>query len=146
MSEIDIAGQEYACGKLAIRAQLHVARRLSPLLGHLAPMMAQAVNGGGELAISPVAALAALSETVRELSDADLDYILDHCLECVRFRQGERWAPLRAPNGMMMLQAADDLAVQLRLVWEVLSESLANFSLGTLLPFPIATTTTAGAA
>lgn len=147
MSEIDIAGQDYSCTKLPIREQLHVARRLSPLLGHLVPLMSPAANGTATgLTISPVAALAALSETIRELSDADLDYILDHCLDCVRFRQGDRWAPLRAPNGLMMLQAAEDLAVQLRLVWEVLSASLANFSLATLLPFQSETTIPAGTA
>lgn len=72
---------------------------------------------------------------MHELSDADIDFVMDTCLDVVRYRSGERYERLRAPGGVLMLPAAaDDLAVQLRLVWEVLVTSLQNFSLATLLP------------
>lgn len=144
MSEIAIGGHDYRCGKLATRTQLHVVKRLIPVVQGLAPLFAAGStqltpdeNGAlvpGFAGINLYEALAALANTVGLLSDADSDFILDAALDAVRWKQGERWVPLRAPGGALMLAAADDLAVQLRLLWEVLAESLANFSFATLLP------------
>jgi hypothetical protein len=83
----------------------------------------------------------AISETIGMLSDEAADYVLDLCLGAVKYRSPSgNWAPLRVGNngsGQVMLDAADDLAVQMRLLWEVLYENLQNFSLETLLPTSI---------
>jgi hypothetical protein len=80
-------------------------------------------------------ALAILTNTINLLSDADADFVIDAALQCVVWRQGPGWQPLRAPGGAFMNGAADRLDVQLRLLWEVLQESLSDFSFGLLLPF-----------
>jgi hypothetical protein len=191
MSEIEIDGQLYRCDRLPTRVQLHVVKRLAPVLQGFIPLIlyardrAVAVGTNGAAANGATAApngadgdgpngaagaaslefdrdawvavmrepdmiveaIASLTRTIGMLSDADADFILDAALAAVRWRQGERWVPLRAANGALMLQQADDLAIQLQLTWEVLVESVQNFSRAKL-PLFLNTTTgqTAGTA
>jgi hypothetical protein len=148
MSEVQIGDQTYLCGRMPARKQFHVARRLTPIIKHLTPLFAAApqvliADGNGTMvpaigAISIFDGIAALTDTIGEISDTDADYVIDNCLDAVKFASGGGWAPLRAagspPGTGIMLPAADRIDVQLRLVWEVLRENLSNFSLETLLP------------
>lgn len=145
MSDIEIDGQVYRCGSLPTRTQFHVVKRLIPVLQGLAPLFQQVArqrlvtDEDGQTrpdlsSINAIDAVAALSNTIGMMSDADSDYILDSALNCVRWEQNGRWIPLFGPGGTLTNIAADDLAVQLRLLWEVLSTSLASFSFATLLP------------
>jgi hypothetical protein len=173
MSEIEIDGQLYRCDRLPTRVQLHVVKRLAPVLQGFIPLIlfardraaAAPANGaanGGAAANGAdgagaefdrdawvtvmrepdmiIEAIAALTRTIGMLSDADADFILDAALAAVRWRQGERWVPLRAANGALMLQQADDLTIQLQLTWEVLVESVQNFSRARLPLFQNTTT------
>ena len=143
-AEVEVAGQLYLITKLNARQQLQIVKRLAPVLQGLLPiwaMMQQANSGeinANELGFH---AAVAVSNTISSLSDADTDFVMDMCLGAVRFRGPTgAWAPLRAGNngsGQVMLQEADDLAVQMRLLWEVLHENLRNFSLDVLLPTSI---------
>jgi hypothetical protein len=141
--ELEIAGQDYLCGRMPTRVQFHVARRMLPVLKGLQPLFAtmgrnlvfDGANGSmvpdvGSMTIFD--GLAALSDTLGMMPDSDANFVLDNALDAVQWKQGNRWIPLRV-NGNLMLAAADDLAVQLRLTWEVLGESLSNFSIETLL-------------
>ena len=151
MSVVEINGQHFNCAKLPTRVQWHVVRRLMPVLQGLMPLFAMAetvrlnTDSDGNImtpdlsGINVFDALAALTNTIGMLSDGDADYILDAALSCVTWRQGarERWMPIRAPGGVFTNGTADQFDVQIRLLWEVLRESLANFSLATVLPSPI---------
>jgi hypothetical protein len=142
MSEIQIGEFEYLCGRMPTRAQFHVARRFLPVLKGLQPLFASAgrnlvSSGNGEMVpdignATLFDGLAALSDTLGMMSDADANYIIDNTLDAVHWKQAGRWMPLRN-NGGLMLQAADDFSTQLRLIREVLWESLANFSIETVL-------------
>jgi hypothetical protein len=145
MSEIQIGEFEYLCGRMPTRVQFHVARRILPVLKGLQPLFATMgrnlmttydADGNGALVpdtnVTIFEGLAALSDTLGMMSDADADYIIDHALDAVRWKQAGRWAPLRI-NGGIVLPAADALDVQLRLTWEVLGQSLQNFSIETVL-------------
>lgn len=142
MSEVQIGDHYYRCLKMPTRIQFHVVKRLVPVLQGLAPLFTQSLtptaSGTYEPDVSGInifEALSALTNTIGLMSDADADYVLDAALSAVQWRQGERWLPLKPPQGgALLLGAADNLDVQLRLLWEVLVESLGNFSLGTLLP------------
>jgi hypothetical protein len=142
MSAIAIGENEYLCGRMPTRVQFHVARRMLPVLKGLQPLFATMgrnlmSDGNGTMvpdvgAITIFEGIAALSDTLGMMTDSDANYIMDHALDAVQWKQGNRWIPLRN-NGSLLLPAADDLATQLRLTWEVLGESLANFSIETLL-------------
>lgn len=127
MSEVEINGTLYRCGRLPTREQFRVVKRLAPSLHMLIPMFA------GQLSV--VEAITMLGNTINQLSDADADYALDAALACVAWRQGTMWQPLRVQGGAIMVGSADRLDVQLRLFGEVLMESLGDFSIGLLLPF-----------
>jgi hypothetical protein len=145
MSELQIGENEYLCSRMPTRVQLHVAISMAPVFdGFRSLFVASGRNlisdGAGMMVpdignISIFDALAALSNTLRMIPLSDRDYVVDSALDAVRWKQAGRWMPLRI-NGALMLQAADRLDVQLRLTWEVLRESLENFSLETLLGSP----------
>jgi hypothetical protein len=143
MSEVTINGQNYLCGKLNARQQLQIVKRLAPVLQGLLPiwaMMQQTESGQMSTNELGFHAAVAVSQTISSLSDQDTDFVLDMCLGAVRYQTTGGWAPLRAGSngsGLVMLDAADDLATQMRLLWEVLYENMRNFSLEVLLPTSI---------
>lgn len=137
MSEVEIDGEVYQCNRMPTRVQFHVGRRILPVIAALLAAQATVVDGDGNLAleqISPADAIASLMANVGSLSDADLDYVIDHALNAVRWRSGGSYVPLRASNGGLMNMKADDLATQMRLLWEVLVTSMGNFSVDKLQP------------
>ncbi len=147
MSEVEIDGMTFLCNKLPTRKQLHVAKRILPVLKGLQPLFAggnqRLVSGGNGVNpmqvvpdISIIDGLAALTDTLGMMPDSDMDFIVDNCLDMVKWKQGDRWMPLRQGSAMMVQAVSDDLATQLRLVWEVLNESLSSFSLEKLLNSP----------
>ena len=143
-AEVEVNGQAYLITKLSARQQLQIVKRLAPVLQGLLPLWAMVQQQEtGQMAPSELAfhAAVALSNTISSLSDQDTDFVLDMCLGAVRYKgPGGTWAPLRAGNngsGQVMLDAADDLATQMRLLWEVLYDNMRNFSLDTLLPTSI---------
>lgn len=142
MSEIQIGPHWYRCMRMPTRIQFHVVKRLMPVLQGLAPVIGlsqQRLMSDGEGNLVPgdvnvFEALAALTNTIGMMSDADADYVLDAALSAVQWRQNDRWLPLRVQGGGFLNGDADRLDVQMRLLWEVLVESLGNFSLETLVP------------
>jgi hypothetical protein len=143
--EVEIEGQRYLCQKISARAQLQIARRLAPVLEGLVPLfhhlnrgnLMPSANGDGALVpgpIDPYEIVASMLKTMAKMPDEDVDYVMNNCLAAVRFQSGDRWAPLMAPGGGLMLRVVEeDLSTHLRLVWEVLAENLTNFSLDRLL-------------
>lgn len=142
MSEIQIGNHWYRCLRMPTRIQFHVVKRLMPVLQGLAPIFSLAQgrlvqDANGQIIpgdINGFETIAALANTVGMMTDADADYVLDAALSAVQWRSADRWVPLRGQGGGFLNSDADNLDVQLRLLWEVLRESLANFSLETLLP------------
>jgi hypothetical protein len=142
MPEVQIGQHHYLIGRLNARQQMHIVKRLAPVIQGLLPIWTLLQTRQRDEEAMPVAeigmhAAVALSQTIGSLSDTDSDYVMDMCLSVVKFRSDMgNWAPLRVGNGtgQVMLDEADDLAVQMRLLWEVLHANLGNFSLETLLP------------
>jgi hypothetical protein len=145
MSDIEVDGFQFRIGRMTTTIQLLVVKRLAPVMQGMTPLFAlanrQTLDAEGNVVpdqtqITIFDVLAALSNTINLMSDTDAMFVRDACLDCVRWRQGDRWQPLRAPGGVFMLGDADTLDTQLRLMWEVLRESLGNFSLAKLLGSP----------
>jgi hypothetical protein len=130
MIEVDIENIRYQCHKLPTRVQFHVAKRLMPAATIFMPLIAASQEGQQ---VAPDAWVAGLQAAAGLISDQDLDYVVDRCLAAVKFQSGSGWANLTAPNGGIMFEPADEMDIQLRLVWEVMRTSLANFSFERLL-------------
>ncbi|MGI4812802.1 MAG: phage tail assembly chaperone [Janthinobacterium lividum] len=125
MSEkVEVGGNLYRIGRMDVRKQFHVARRIGPaMLGFLGGSMVK----GAQLStmIGPVV------DALSKMSDEDSDYVIDRCLAVVaRAQNGGEWARVTAPDGGLMFQDID-LPQMLKLAQAVLAENLRGF-------FPIA--------
>jgi hypothetical protein len=120
MSELKIGEREFVIGKMSVRKQFHVARRLGPLM---AALFGQG-NGGGvrDLATMKIGPIA---DVLAGMDDEDVDYVLDATLSVVSLRQGSAAFPIMN-NGQMAYQ---DITMpdMLRLASEVVQRDLAGF-------------------
>src|SRR5260364_104487 len=98
MSKFEIEGQQYRAGKLNAFAQLHVARKIAPVLGGLA-----ALQGADS-----VAALKSLADVIAAMPDADCEYVLHTC-RCVPLRQVCNTYSQSA-SGIAAITSASDLS------------------------------------
>jgi hypothetical protein len=150
---------KFSSNQGAARKQFHVLRRLAPAITSLGPLLAAhgreffgpdetanttdepATNGNdaepealkpGEVPNALIDAIGVLVDAIGRMDDATADYVIDNCLDAVKFKTGGAWQNLRASNGRLMYAPADDLMIQMQLVWAVLQENLASFSLAGL--------------
>lgn len=126
-----INGVEYEIGTLPVLKQLHVARRLAPLLAHAAPGFLQLkASEESDKAIDPImllltSAAVPAAESLASMKDDDFDYVVNECLTVCQKRQSKAWAPLMA-NGVLMFHDIDGGTV-LSLVRAVCEASLGSF-------------------
>ena len=92
--QFTIKDKTFDSGRLNAFQQLHVVRRLAPVTERLVALAGSAGD--------PEAFLGPLARTVGELPDADVDYILNACLDVTQIRQDTGgFARLRV-NGVVM--------------------------------------------
>lgn len=122
-----VDGQVYKIGRLNAFEQLHIMRRLAPVLPTLAGLV-------GEPGSDPLERLEPLTEAVSKMADSDVDYVIKGCLGAVERQQGPAWARVVTAPGKAGDQASrgllfDDLSMSamLQLVYHVLTENLGSF-------------------
>ena len=104
--QFTIKDKTFDSGRLNAFQQLHVVRRLAPVTERLVALAGSAGD--------PEAFLGPLARTVGELPDADVDYILNACLDVTQIRQDTGgFARLRV-NGVMHVPAGSDHAARHR--------------------------------
>lgn len=123
MSECTLRGQTYRCDKLATPDAYHLGFKLLPFI----------LQGGG-IPGADWQAMIGMAGMLATLPVAEQDTFRDILLANVRWKQGDRWVPLRAPGGALLNSEADRLDVQLRLMGEVLYATFFDFDIGILLP------------
>lgn len=140
---IEIGGKEYRLDRLTAFQQLHVSRKIAPLVPKIFPLMglAASLTGAdkGEILARLMAsgdgfaaALGPLAEVLATMPDDHVNFVLSECLSIVFRRNGDRWASVwNAKQGVSMFDDID-MAVMLRLAFEVIRESLGNFISGLL--------------
>lgn len=110
--EFEVGGQLYSAARLDAFTQLHVGRRLAPLMAYVS------AQGGKFNAITEALSLA---------QQADVDFIVREALRVVKRRSGDGWAPVYNVSGGKM--AFEDIdGVQLL-------EIAGNALQGDILPF-----------
>ncbi len=129
MSEITIGEHTFVLGRMPVRKQFHVARRLAPLFS---AFIGQAgvdglKNGLADLQIQPI------MDALATMKDDDCDYVLDACLSVVKIMQAGRATPIMASNGRLMF---DDITMpqMLQIAAEVVMQDLAGFMAGVRSP------------
>jgi len=119
METIEIDGNTFQIGKLDAFSQLHVFRRVMPLLK---PMAAAWKSGDSPDMLDIVMAVA---DDFAALPDEQLDYVVKKCMSVVKMQQGERFAPLMRADKLMFDNL--DMAVLMRLSVAVIMENFQGF-------------------
>ncbi|MCL1939535.1 MAG: hypothetical protein FWG04_02605 [Desulfovibrionaceae bacterium] len=137
--EFTIANTVYRAGKLDAFKQLHIVRRLTPCIG---PLVSLAAIDSEKFKVEKDAAgkiikidgdfnqvADPLVKAITALSDEDVEYVLNVCLEVTERKQsGGKWAPLRV-NGVTMFDGLA-LPAMLQIAYHVILENLTDFFSG----------------
>ncbi len=151
MIEFEINGLKFRAGKLDVFKQLHVSRKVAPVLPKLMPVFLEfaksaqtaaavvyptgtAPAGGVDLA-AMASAVEPLAKVLAEMPDADVEYVVNACLSVVAINQANNWANVLAPSGIVMFDAVD-MPVTVQLVAKVIQDSLGPFLSGFLAKVP----------
>lgn len=124
----EIAGNTYRAGKLDAIKQLHVVRRLAPLIGSLQGVDIKGAMNGSEAGLLTV--LGPLSTAVAGMSDADTEYVLSTCLRaCQRQTPGGLgWTPVWSAQAQRPQFDDLNLVGMMTLVGRVLMQNLGDFT------------------
>jgi hypothetical protein len=118
----------YQIGRMPVKDQFHVARKIAPVVAGLGRGYAMAAisatnssndSGGDE---SLFEALTPVADIVSQMQDAEWDYVLNKCLSVVAKWNGQGWARVMS-NGNMMFDDMD-LPTMVQLVMEVVQSNL----------------------
>ena len=94
--EITIDGTRYRTGKLDAFMQLHVARRVTPLIMAIGKTGAQMLNASED--DFTFGAVASVAQALRDMPQQDVNFVLAACLSvCEREEQGGKWQRVIAP-------------------------------------------------
>jgi hypothetical protein len=137
--EFEIDGRSFRFDKPSAMEQLHLTRKLAPLMPALAPVfdrIRQDFKDGRNID-DDLLALADLAQSFADqlaaMKNEDAEYVFDVCLSCLWLKRGDNWAAFWAKQAHTpMDKDCNDPALLLRLVLRVLKESLGNFIAGFL--------------
>ncbi len=122
----------YKTGQLSPRHQFHVLRRLAPILANMQGIVSvlaavKAARGEeGSTADSMAMMMGPLAKGLADMTDADVDYIINTCCAAARRKEGEGWAPLMSPDGQQFMYPLK-MSDMLKIVNETVQGNLGNF-------------------
>jgi hypothetical protein len=125
-TEATIDGKTFEIGKLNAFEQLHVFRRVMPIMK---PVLQVMRTPGG---VNQLDMVMAMSETLSTLPDEQLDYVINKCLSVIRVKDDARGMSFPVMRGATMMYQDFDMPQLLRLTWEVLMENFQPFFKGLL--------------
>lgn len=143
-TEIQLRGHVYRLGRLNAFQQLHVSRKVGPLIPALIPAFLAIGREGVKLealeSLAPM--IQPFTDAFASMADADVEYVASVCLSVVQRQQGSTWAPVWSVQGKCLMFDDLDLGSVLPLVVRVITENLGPFISGLLTgqPTPVQTT------
>lgn len=133
--EFEIDGILYKAGKLDAFKQLHLSRKVAPIIPTLIPVFME-ISKKGDLTNNMDklgTLLKPFADGLSNLSDESTEYILSTCLSVVRRQSNETWARVWDQNGKVCMFDDMDLGVMIRVCIEVMQDSLGGFIQGLLM-------------
>ena len=135
---MEINGHEYRVGKLSAMAQFHVSRRIAPILPTLIPIFLKMSRKDPKEAgifedldgLSSV--LQPFADGIAAMSDQDSEHVFTSCLSVVSRQAGNSFTPIWNQQHQACLFDDIDLSVMIKLVVEVIKDSLQPFIKGLL--------------
>jgi hypothetical protein len=135
MIEINESGHDYRIGRMDAFKQLHVSRRLAPIIPTLLPVLLQVAKNEG-LSVNDIANSAKIlqpfADAMAGMSDADAEYVMTACLAVVQRHSANAWAPVWSERAKSCMFDDIDLGVMMKLTLEVVKDSLGPFIRGLL--------------
>lgn len=131
--EFEIAGQRYRAEKLDAFKQLHVSRKIAPIIPKLLPMFMKFAEQKGALRddIAGMAeAFEPLAQALAEMPDADCEYVFNACLGVVMRNHQNSWASIWTGGSLMFDDI--DLGAMIQITAKVIWDSLGAFTRGLL--------------
>jgi len=131
--EFEIAGHRYRAEKLDAFKQLHVSRKIAPIVPKLLPMFLKFSTMGDSMKADlagMASAFEPLAQALAEMPDADCEYVFNACLGVVARHQQGNWASIWTNGGLMFDDI--DLGVMVQIAAKVIWDSLGNFIQGLL--------------
>lgn len=128
MTEFEINGVQYRSGKLDTFKQLHVSRKIAPLVPKVLPAFAAIAQAnrpsGAALGVGNIDLIAKAIEPVTnvmaEMSDADVEYLFANCLAVVQRKQGKDWAPIWRNEALMFddIELPQMTQIAMKVIWD----------------------------
>lgn len=133
--EFEIAGQRYRAEKLDAFKQLHVSRKIAPIIPKLLPMFLK-FAGSGDAMKEDLAGMAEafepLAQALAEMPDADCEYVFNACLGAVMRNQQGNWASIWSQSAKSLMFDDIDLGAMTQITAKVIWDSLGGFINGLL--------------
>ncbi|MDP3351812.1 MAG: hypothetical protein Q8S92_22735 [Hydrogenophaga sp.] len=138
MTEIEEGGQRYRLTRLDAMRQFHVSRKLAPIVPTLVPVFLKIARSEGlEDIASSAVLLQPFAEAIAGMNDTDAEYVLGTCLSVVqRQTTATSWAPVWSEKAKACMFDDVDMGVMVKLVLEVVKDSLGPFIRGLLTSLP----------
>lgn len=137
MTEFTIGEHTYRAGKLDAFKQLHLSRKVAPIIPTLIPVFVKlsASQSGNPLSgdLSGMAGLLGpFAEGLAGMPDEDAEYVLSTCLAVVQRKQGTAWAPVWSERSNVCMFDDMDLGAMIQIASRVIRDSLGPFLQGLL--------------
>jgi hypothetical protein len=132
MAEFEVDGVKYRSRKLNAFEQIHVFRKLAPILGSASSMIeALRPHDGATLDID-MGALMPLIDAIAGMPEDDVNFVLKKCLSVVQRAQptaaGEGWADVWSAGADRPMFDDIDAVVLIRISIAVIQDNIGNFS------------------
>lgn len=92
--ELTLGGNAYSIGKMSAMKQLHVSRRIAPLIPKLIPLFTRVRTSGAPLT-SDLDGLAEmlqpLADSLADMDDSDAEYVINACMSVVQRKTQYGW-------------------------------------------------------
>jgi hypothetical protein len=133
--EFEIGGQRYRAEKLDAFKQLHVSRKIAPIIPKLLPMF-QKFAGSKDALKDDLDGLAEafepLAQALAEMPDADCEHVFAACLGVVSRNQQGNWATIWSQSAKSLMFDDIDLGQMTQIAVKVIWDSLGPFISGLL--------------
>lgn len=132
--EIELNGSHFSIGRLSAMQQLHVSRRVAPIVPALIPVFVglRGKESFGDNLEGLAVALQPLADGLAGLKDEDAEYVVGTCLSVVQRRQDTGWARVWALEQKRLMFEDMDMSVILPIVVQVIIANLGPFIQGLL--------------
>jgi|SRR6185312_12695642 len=136
--EFELNARRFRCEKLSALQQLHLSRKIAPLLPPLAPLLVQLWQRRedmlGEDLLRMAELMDPLAQALASMKDADAEAVVEMTLCSVKVETAPgTWVPLWLPGGKMAaVLELNDMGQLLPIVVKVVVFNLGSFTNGLL--------------